>query len=71
MYRNKLAPQGKKVQECLKFREARVFEYSQSHSNEVWVKYSLSPEDSWDKFAVEKKRSPGLFSLWSQFIPVH
>ena len=36
-------------------REARVFEYSHDHANEVWVKYSLNEEDAWHKFNIEKR----------------
>ena len=34
-----------------------MFEYSSDHPNEVWVKYSLSGNDEWEKFVIEKKYS--------------
>ena len=43
--------------ERMRIRDARMFEYSSDHPNEVWVKYSLSGNDEWGKFVIEKKRS--------------
>lgn len=39
-------------------RDARIFEYSCDHPNEVWVAYSLTDLD-WHKFAIEKRSSTG------------
>lgn len=41
--------------ERMRIREARLFEYSQDHPQEVWVKYSLCEEDEWHKFRIEKR----------------
>ena len=43
--------------ERLRVRDARVFEYPQSHVNELWVKYSLSPNSVWHKFVIKVKKS--------------
>jgi hypothetical protein len=40
--------------EKMRVREARVFEFSQNHPNEVWVKYSLNEQDQWHKFVIEE-----------------
>ena len=46
--------------ERMMIREARVFEYSHDHANEVWVKYSLNEEDAWHKFNIEKRACANL-----------
>ena len=40
----------------MKIREGMVFEYSSDHKEEVWIRYSLSPEAEWHKFPLEKKK---------------
>ena len=42
----------------MRIRDARLFEYSQDHPQKVWIKYSISEDDSWHKFNIHKKRSP-------------
>ena len=41
--------------ERMRIRDARQFEYSQDHPQEVWVKYSLREDDLWHKFTIEKR----------------
>lgn len=63
-FKNHLTPFFKKTytsltKETLRFREARMFEYARDHPTEVWVKYSLSVDDEWHRFSIEKRRSSG------------
>ena len=71
-FQAQLAPFFKKTVTCstekMRVRDARVFEYAQSHVNEVWVKYSLSANSDWHKFAIEKRKSP---TLSLPFVPAY
>lgn len=40
----------------LGIQNARIFDYSRSHSNQVWVKYGIEDED-WTKFDLLKKNA--------------
>ena len=62
-FQSHLAPCFKKTvtsnKERMRVHDARIFEYSHDHPNQVWVKYSLTDQDEWHKFTIEKKRSAG------------
>ena len=58
-FQSHLKPCFKKSVPGMRVHNVRVFEYSQIHENEVWVKYSLTHTDEWHKFIIEKKKSPG------------
>ena len=47
----------------LRFRDARVFEYSVNHQDEVWVKYSYTDDSQWSKFPILKPRAPSVLTL--------
>ncbi len=61
--------------ERLKIRDARVFEYSINHPNELWVKYSLATGSTWHKFVIEKKNSPvpslPVQPVYSSILPIN
>ena len=58
-FQSHLKPCFKKSVPGMRVHNVQVFEYSQIHENEVWVKYSLTHTDEWHKFIIEKKKSPG------------
>ena len=41
--------------EKMRIREGMLFEYTQTHPTEVWIKYSLSADAQWHRFPLEKK----------------
>ena len=77
-FQSHLAPCFKKTvtskKERMRVRDARIFEYSYDHPTQVWVKYSLTDQDEWHKFTIEKKRSTGptfpTEPAYSQLLPL-
>ena len=55
--------------------DARVLEYSSDHKNQAWIKYSLSAQEEWHKFTIEKRKSRGPLTFptepsYSELLPL-
>lgn len=53
LFKNAYKSEGRKI--CV--RDTKVYQYSDSHQTEVWVRYSMSELAPWEKFSVEKFRA--------------
>ena len=53
LFKNAYKSEGRKI----RIRDTKVFQYSDSHPSEVWVRYSMSELAPWEKFSIEKPRA--------------